>query len=347
MVDDDNLAMGSRGPATSHGLRILTNYRKNNHPKWIEAVHIFEPLPSEVGRNWEKKYSLPYRAGRQAIWAWRLFRASRKYDVILTGSDGAGLLFGLAQRFLRRRRVPHVYLDFLIHPDVGGYKGALIRHAARFALSGASYALVQRTCEAEAYSRALNLPASKFYFVPYHTTMFDDYVEAQDDGYIFAGGDGQRDYPLLIEAVRDLPYRVIIAALQREHFANIEIPKNVEIVTVSGREFLRLMAVARLNVVPLKWRPQHMGGEQTYLNAMALGKPVIVTDLGASDYITNGVNGFLTPPGDIGALRDAIKRVMEDRELATSLGHRARESAANFTPEKFFAAVFDLCRRCV
>ncbi len=333
----------AKGNETHRRLGILTPYRKGNRPEWLKAVELCQPLPDEVRRNWVTRRSITYRLRRQALWAWRLFRLSKKYDVILTGSDGGGLLFGVAQRILRRKRVPHIYLDFYINLEGGKLKRALIRFLCRLAVEGASCALVQRTCEVESYSRTFSLRASKFCFVPYHATTFDFELDVRDDGYIFAGGDAARDYPLLIEAVKNLPYRVIIAALQKGHFTNISIPKNVEIVSVPGQEFLNLIAHARLFVLPLKWRPQHVGGQQTYLNAMTMGKPIVVTDLNANDYITSGVTGILTPPGDVKALEESIARVMEDRDFAYSLGREAKKAAQAFTPERFFTAVFENC----
>lgn len=344
-----NVAIASKIPSAAPRLRILTPYNKGNHPMWLQVIELFDPLPEEVRKNWEKRFSLTYRLWRQALWAWHLFRSSKGYDVILTGSDGGSLFFGIVQRILRRKRkrVPHIYLDFLIHLVGSKFKQNLIKHFCRFAVGGATCAIVQTRYEAEIYSRALGVPASKFCFIPYHTTKFDVQVDIADEGYIFAGGDGARDYRLLIEAVRDLPYRVIIAARRRDHFVSVDIPKNVEIVNVPAEQFLGLMARARLNVVPLIWRPQHIGGEQTYLNAMTMGKPVIVTDLNADDYIENGVSGLLTPHGDVVRLKEAIQRVMEDSDFARSLGRKAKEASFRFTPERFFDAVFELCTRSV
>lgn len=328
-------------------MRILSLYSKSNHAAWLKNVQIYRELDDEVIKNWRKNLPATYRMRRELLWAWRLFRLSKKYDVILTGSDRIGLFFSAVQRIFRRRRVPHIFLDFLINISGGKFERAIRRLFYRVAVNGASYTIVQRTCEVEAYSRALNLPASRFCFVPYHATVFDAGLEVPSDDYIFAGGDSDRDYPLLVEAVKELPYRVIIAALRRNHFVNIKIPENVEIVTVKGAEFLDLAARASLIVVPLKKLPQHVGGEQTYINSMTMGKAVIVTDMDASDYIENGENGILTAAGDVSALRQAIQRVMEDHEFARGIGQRAKEASAKFAPERFFEGVFKLCDGCI
>lgn len=327
------------------GLKILTPYRKGNHPVWLKNVEVYEPLASEIGNTWGKKLPLTRQIRRQLLWAWRLFRLSRNYDVILTGSDRMGMMIGAAQRIFRRRRIPHIYLDFYINREAGNFRWIAWRSLARLALQGAGCAIVQRTCEVQAYSRALDLPASKFKFVPYHATIFDLAVEVHEDGYIFAGGDSHRDYPLLVEAARGLPYRFIIACLRRDHFSGVNVPENVEITTVPGAEFLKLMARSDAVIVPLKWRPLHVGGEQTYLNAMVMGKPTIVTDADASDYIESGVTGVLTPAGNVEALKQTIRRVMEDKVFASALGRNGKIASANFTPEKFFDGVFNLCNK--
>ena len=341
---DGNDAAKNTNPSDRPRLRILTYYRKNNHPEWLRNVVLYEPLALDFERTWRKNLPLLQSFRREALWTWRLFRMSKKYDVVLTGSDRIGLFFGLAQRVFRRRRVRHIFLNFFVYQRGGRIGWALRRFVCRAAVDGASCVLVHRTAEVEEYSRTLNLPAGKFRFVPDHTTVSDAGLDVRDDGYIFSGGDANRDYPILIEAVRGATYRVLIVSFQKSHFAGMKSPENVEIIPpVPKHRFLELAAHARLIVVPLKKRLLHVGGRQTYLDAMRIGKPVIVTDLDASDYITNGVDGILIPPGDVGAMRESIKRVMEDREFALSLGRKAKQTALGFTPERYFSAVFDLC----
>ena len=62
------------------------------------------------------------------------------------------------------------------------------------------------------------------------------------------------------------------------------------------------------------------------LEAMALGKPMVMTDIGgAAEQITPGVNGFLYPRGNIDALCDAL-RILQARGMRTTMGGQARES---------------------
>jgi glycosyltransferase involved in cell wall biosynthesis len=307
-----------------------------------------EDFDAEIARTWNKPLSFTYQVKSDALWAWRLFRRSRHYDAVVTGSDRMSLLFAIMQLFLRRKRVPLVYIAWLCNPSGGWLKQPVRRACLRWALLGASRALVQGREEIAAHAREFGVPVSKFLFLPYHSTLYDFRYDVEEGDYIFAGGDGNRDYPTMIEAVRGLPYRVVIAALSRDHFRGIPVPDNLEIVTLSQADFFQRMAGAALVVVPMLPRLLHPGGQQTWINAMAMGKPVIVAeDRSARDYIIHQSTGWLTEPGNPSTLREAICLLMEDRNLARSLGTRAKEAAIQFSPECFFEGVFRVVKECV
>jgi len=66
--------------------------------------------------------------------------------------------------------------------------------------------------------------------------------------------------------------------------------------------------------------------------SMAAGCPVIVsTDVGSGpDLITDGVEGFIYPVGDIPALTHALARVLASPEIAASMGEAARRRIATW-----------------
>jgi glycosyltransferase involved in cell wall biosynthesis len=59
-----------------------------------------------------------------------------------------------------------------------------------------------------------------------------------------------------------------------------------------------------------------------------MGKPIVATDLpGCKEVVEDGENGFLVLPGDLDALRDAIKKLVRDPELRRNMGAHSREIA--------------------
>jgi len=71
-------------------------------------------------------------------------------------------------------------------------------------------------------------------------------------------------------------------------------------------------------------QPEPFGG--VVMEAMAMGLPVIATNIGGSlDQVVEGVTGLFVPPGDPAALADAIEKLMRDPELRQRMGAAAVE----------------------
>jgi glycosyltransferase involved in cell wall biosynthesis len=86
---------------------------------------------------------------------------------------------------------------------------------------------------------------------------------------------------------------------------------------------------AALDVFALSSR--HEGLSIALMEAMALGRPPVVTSVGGlPELVTHDRNGLLVPPGDPGALAAGIVSVLEDPVLADRLGQAARRRAADF-----------------
>lgn len=69
----------------------------------------------------------------------------------------------------------------------------------------------------------------------------------------------------------------------------------------------------------------HDGLALVIAQAMASGLPVVASEAtGAEDLVTDGVEGFIVPPGDGDRLTEAIDRLMSDPELAQSMGAAGR-----------------------
>jgi glycosyltransferase involved in cell wall biosynthesis len=59
---------------------------------------------------------------------------------------------------------------------------------------------------------------------------------------------------------------------------------------------------------------------------MAHGRPVVASAVGGLvDLVVDEETGLLVPPGDVGALRDALQRLLDDEELRRRLGAAARK----------------------
>jgi glycosyltransferase involved in cell wall biosynthesis len=77
--------------------------------------------------------------------------------------------------------------------------------------------------------------------------------------------------------------------------------------------------------VPLQSDTDYAAGATGVLEAMAMRKPLIVSDApGIRDYVTPGETACLVPPGDPDALAHVIGELLADRARAETIASRAR-----------------------
>jgi len=100
-------------------------------------------------------------------------------------------------------------------------------------------------------------------------------------------------------------------------------PPNVRAGQLPRAEYNRLLLAAAVVVVPLRRKLRRAAGQQTYLDAMLAGIPVVGTDSpGVRDHMQDGVTGLVvdgSPENYVQALRSL---------LATANGPSGRERRA-------------------
>jgi glycosyltransferase involved in cell wall biosynthesis len=169
-------------------------------------------------------------------------------------------------------------------------------------------------------------------------------VQVSEGDYVFAGGNADRDYRIFADAVRGLDIPCVIATNRPENLQGFTLPATVKAVSVNPVEFRQLMAGARLVVIPMRTGYLHAGGQQSILNAMSMGKPVVFTDEeGGSDYISHWRTGVLVPYRSVGKLRAAIKTLWNDPDQARLIGDCARNFAAPLSTQSCNDAIWKLC----
>ena len=76
------------------------------------------------------------------------------------------------------------------------------------------------------------------------------------------------------------------------------------------------------------------------LEAMSVGRPVVATGTGGSaEYLDDGVNALITPPGDAAVLAAAVRRLAEDDGLRARLVEGGRATAAHYSQAAFEATI--------
>lgn len=101
------------------------------------------------------------------------------------------------------------------------------------------------------------------------------------------------------------------------------------------------LAEATVFLLPSYYRE---GVPRSILEAMASGKPIITTDwVGCKETVVDGVNGFLVPIRNAGALADAMLKFIEDPSLVAPMGAQSRRIAeTRFDVRKINAQILEI-----
>jgi glycosyltransferase involved in cell wall biosynthesis len=177
-------------------------------------------------------------------------------------------------------------------------------------------------------------------FIPYGVDL-DFFAPSQTvgEGSIFAPGrDPDRDLKVLFEATEGLGKEVVITTRKTRLKALGTLPEHVTHKDLTVPELKQAYADASVVVIPLDTSSglnNEMGISALY-EALAMGKPIVASrSQGMEAYIEDGVNGLLVPQHEVGAMRAAIKRLLDDKELRERLGRNARAYAeAHLDPDR-------------
>ena len=300
----------------------------------------------------------------QAALAWL---RSERYDAILTDGEHVGIPLALLLK-LKRSSVAHVTIGHRL--STSKKRGFFRRlHAHEWMDRIAVHATQQR----EIAVNELQIPAEKVALVPYQVdpVFWSPPAHIEEERVVASAGLEHRDYPTLMRAAEGLDAEVIIGAAshwsRQPNSAEGEgLPANVRVASFDYVALRDLYARAAVVVVPL-YDVDFQAGITTILEAMAMGKPVVVTHSeGQTDVVedrraaTRGPvprirpvsllraiaseagetvepNGFYVPVGDHEALRRAIDYLLDHPHERHALGAAGRKAVERFMTVDQFA----------
>ena len=215
---------------------------------------------------------------------------------------------------------------------------------AGFILRRVDIFIVHSRAEEKIYSDWLKLPKHRFRFKPLQRGAPRKFkVSSTTPPYIVSMGSANRDYSTLVKAISDIDAPIIIISKESILAAIPDSPQITKMHDIPYVECLKILAAARLNIVPLK-NVVTASGQISFLNAMRMGIPTIATkSAGTVDYIEDMKTGMLIEPNNIEAMREAIRKLWKDDVLHRTISTKAIEHAENyFSDEAAAKHLFDI-----
>jgi len=262
--------------------------------------------------------------------------------VVISTVDSCGLPLALLKRLgLLRGRL--IYISQGLSDRVAEY-GAhrWLSRRYRDLLLGADELVVLSSGAREGLAAWLRVPPERIRVLPFGTDceFWRNTAPPEERGsrLVSVGSDSGRDYPTLLAAAADLPLHIVT----RQPLPVDRYPNLIHSTDHSPLELRDIYSGAAFVVIPLLNLSQPSGQSAT-LQAMACGKSVIVTRTRGwwgEPFVRDGEACVLVPPGDVLALRDAIRRFWSEPELCRRIGQKARETVvAHFSEDRMAAAL--------
>jgi glycosyltransferase involved in cell wall biosynthesis len=297
-----------------------------------------KPIVIDSSRGWRN----PWRnrgsllAGIDPLRFLRQLWNYRHYDVLIAADSSAAFLFVCLKRLLRLKK-PVLVIDPALDPN---YTNRMRLHdlVLPYVQGVVVFGQVQVDFLAHRYG---NQVTATFVRHRMDCRFFDPTKCAPPDPanpYIVSvGNDRGRDFDTLIEAVRGLPVRVV---LHTRRTITGPLPDNVTVQShwISFEELRALYGAAAIIAVPL-FDTLHAGGTNGLLEALAMGRPIVVSASGGIvDYIDHQTNAWVVPPLDATAMRSAIEHLLANHAEANQLGVGAREYCEEMISMPVYAA---------
>ena len=267
---------------------------------------------------------------------WRALRLAQTTDLLFVSNPLLPeLVFAWLAKLLYGARLQVVVFDLIMRIPANARErlSARIKRVLLQAID--RYVFIHK--DTSGYQQHFGVPADRCQYVPFKANNFDlaASVQSSDGDYILTLGASQRDYQTLVDAVTGLdvqlqillPYASISAHNAKINLATL--PANVQHIgqQVDRLQWSTLIANSRFVVVPLLPGVIQPAGISVYLEAMVLGKPVIITRGASTEGILDESLALVIEPGDSGAMRSAIARLWNDAELRQTLSRNGKHYA--------------------
>ena len=259
-------------------------------------------------------------------------RRANRADVVLSTVDTVGIPLLLLAR-AGRLQPPLVYIAIGLPERLARLRSERMRRAYARAL--ASTAVVAAYSEHEASDllafMAERGDSTRVEFVPFGVDerAFAPSLAQPSVDVVMAGADPHRDVGLFAGLATEMPNRTFRLVTTRERARTLEPPPNLTVESdITFADMKLRLEEARVVALPVLDN-SYSGATTVLLQAMALGKPVVVsrTKAIASGYgLVDGENCRLVEPGDAAAFGRALATVLRDEWHARSLGARARRT---------------------
>jgi len=258
------------------------------------------------------------------IWqAIQAFKKSKQYDAVISHGAQSGLVYALLSRFRRKEPGPlHIIID--VGAMNGGRDNRIETFIIKQALKSHPAIIYHASVQQKLYETVYKGLIEYSQFIPFGVNTEEFYpLDLPAADYVLSFGYAKRDYPTLSDAWQEIETSTKLYIIGDSSISGrgniISLPKSPVLV------LKQYIARSLFIIIPLPVF-NYSYGQMSFLQSMAMGKPVIVTKTpGSIDYLQDAQGAFLVNPYDKSDMKSKIEYLLARKDQLNDLGNKARK----------------------
>lgn len=318
-----------------HQAQACLEARPKPRPRFLSNAKLINCFPDEIELD-ILPVSPSGKWGRIAYDV-RVLKMLTRYDAFIAFNPDIDEAFvAFVAKWILRCKTSIIFYDMVLQRPVG-LRGVCKSKIKQVLLTAVDRFLCVHK-DTSGYQKYYGINAAKFVYIPFKANNFHDRLNYApgDDGYALACGVSLRDYHTFIDAVSRLkvPAKIMLPARKIAVFHHTlldeaGLPPNVTVIrdALDGRSWNQIIANARVVVIPIQRRAIQAAGISVCLEAMAIGKPVVITEGVSTRGMLTESEAEIVPAEDPAAMQQAIERIWNNPEYRDRLARRGQEYA--------------------
>jgi glycosyltransferase involved in cell wall biosynthesis len=282
----------------------------------------------------------------------------RKYHVcIVFNANAFEMLLAFLNKFIFLSKTKIVFYDLNLHKPKT-IKARFFCKIKNVFLYGVDRFFVMHK-DMSFYGKFYNVPENKCIYIPFKPNNYNvlERYEIVDGDYLLSCGASYRDFDTLIKALEFLEYptKIVLPEKNIEKIHNTELneselPSYIEVVRhdFDYDSWNNFIAKSKFVVIPIKKDALQPAGISVYLEAMALGKAVIVSEGASTNSILSCTDAEIVTCEDPEKLALAIKKMWEDKDYREKISKNGHKYAISLQGEERLVGdiLEELCILC-
>jgi glycosyltransferase involved in cell wall biosynthesis len=308
----------------------------------VSNINITNRLPEKIKKI--DNYNVKFKNRINILQIFSILIFLQKYNAcIIFNANASDMLLAFLNKLMFFGKTKIVFYDILLHKPKT-FKARFLCTIKNIFLYGVDRFFVVHK-DLNLYRKFYNIPANKCTYIPFKPNNYNilEKYEIMDGDYLLSCGASYRDFDTLIKALKCLDYPTIIVLpeknigkLHNTELNECDLPSYVTVVrhNFDYDSWNNFLAKSKFVVIPIKKDTLQAAGISVCLEAMALGKAVIISEGASTNNLLSCTNAEIVPCENPEKLGLALKKMWEDKDYRDNISKNGQKYALSLQGEE-------------